>query len=81
MRPTETKTVITEARKVKVFNQSSFHPMKTGTRPLVWTQIMWESRSEGSPLGPAQPPAAKVNNRTTERTMPGKSKSTNWPKS
>jgi hypothetical protein len=31
--------------------------------------------------GGFQPPAAKVNNKTTERTMPGKSKSTNWPKS
>jgi hypothetical protein len=43
MRPTETKKVITEARKVKVFNQFKGHPMKTAIQPLGWRLNMWKS--------------------------------------
>jgi len=43
IKPTETKKVITEARKVKVFNPIGFYPMQTGTGTLVWELNMWKS--------------------------------------
>jgi hypothetical protein len=43
MRPTETKKVITEARKVNVFNPFGPHPMQTGARTLTWQLNMWKS--------------------------------------
>jgi hypothetical protein len=43
MRPTETKKVITEARKVKVLSQSEIKPIKTGIQLLGWRLNMWKS--------------------------------------
>jgi hypothetical protein len=43
IKPTETKKVITEARKVKVVSPFDPHPMQTGTRTLAWQLNMWKS--------------------------------------
>ena len=43
IRPTETKKVITEARKVKVVNPFDPNYMQTGTRTLAWQLNMWKS--------------------------------------